>query len=58
MSLSIASKTSHLLITNDRSFVNESTAFANGLVSVQGDGPVIIKADSTSNLAMGVFRDR
>ena len=58
MSLSITSKTSHLLITNDCSFVNESTAFANGLVSIQKDGTVIMKADDTSNLANGVFRDR
>jgi hypothetical protein len=58
VSLSIASKTSHLLITNDCSFVNESTAFANGLVSIQEDGTVIMKADNTSNLASGVFRDR
>ena len=48
----------HLLITNACSFVNKSTAFANGLVSVQGDGKVIMKADDTSNLDNGVFRDR
>ena len=40
------------------SFVNESTAIANGLVSVQADGTVIMKADDTSNLAAGVFRNR
>lgn len=51
-------KTSHRLNTNDCSFVNESTAFANGLVSIQEDGTVIMKADDTSNLASGVFRDR
>ena len=55
---SITYKASHLLITNECSFVNKSTAFANGLVSVQGDGKVIMKADDTSNLANGVFRDR
>jgi hypothetical protein len=58
VSLSVASETSHLLITNVCSFVNESTAFANGLVSIQGDGTVIMKADDTSNLASGEFRDR
>ena len=43
---------------NDCSFVNESTALANGLVSIQDDGTVIMKADDTSNLASGEFRDR
>ena len=58
MSFYIASKTSHLLTTNDCSFVNESTAFATGLVSIQDDGTVIMKADDTSDLANGVFRNR
>jgi hypothetical protein len=43
---------------NNRSFVNESTAYANGLVYVQDNGTVIMKADDTTNLATGVFRNR
>ena len=59
MSLSIASKAYRIFSSRMKcSFVNESTAFANGLVSIQGDGTVIMKADDTSNLANGVFRDR
>ncbi|KAF8810090.1 glycoside hydrolase family 16 protein [Phlegmacium glaucopus] len=38
-------------------FVNRTTAFANGLVYIQDDGSVIMKADNTSSLASGVFRD-
>lgn len=43
---------------NNRSFVNESTAYANGLAYVQDDGTVIMKADDTTDLANGVFRNR
>ena len=60
MSLFHRIQTSHVLISNDCcSFVNESTAFANGLVSILGDGTVIMRAGSRSNLPVvnGVFRD-
>ncbi|KAF8168197.1 glycoside hydrolase family 16 protein [Crassisporium funariophilum] len=38
-------------------YVNKTTAIANGLVFVQDDGEVVMKADDTNSLAQGVFRD-
>ena len=61
VSLSISSNQKNLAPFSSRmtcSFVNESTAFAKGLVSIQEDGTVIMKADDTTDLASGVFRDR
>ncbi|TFK34565.1 concanavalin A-like lectin/glucanase domain-containing protein [Crucibulum laeve] len=38
-------------------YVNKSTAESKGLVSVTDDGKVIMKADHTTSLPKGVFRD-
>lgn len=40
------------------SFVNQSTAIAKNYTYVQEDGTVIMKADNTSTLPLGAYRDR
>ncbi|KAF8203636.1 glycoside hydrolase family 16 protein [Pholiota molesta] len=39
-------------------YVNRTTALANRLVYIQNDGKVIMKADNTTKLAKGVYRER
>ena len=40
------------------SYINKTAAFESGLVSVEDDGSVIMKADDTTKLDRGVFRNR
>ena len=40
------------------SYINKTAAFESGLVSVKDDGTVIMKADDTTKLDRGVFRNR
>jgi len=40
------------------SYVNKSAAFSSGLVYVQDDGVVIMKADDFTKLPKGTFRNR
>jgi len=40
------------------SYINKTAAFESGLVSIKEDGLVIMKADDTTKLDRGVFRNR
>ena len=40
------------------SYINKTAAFESGLVSVKDDGLIIMKADDTTKLNRGVFRNR
>ena len=47
-----------ILISQPTSYTDATTAFADGLAYVSGDGKVIMKGDNTTTLAPGVNRNR